>query len=100
MVVAGNSIGGFIGTSMAGDHPDLLSGLILVNTAGPVDAGFDAEAWRAACAAKKAPPRFVVELFSRALFWYLETSIKSTLKWLYLTNPLRADEWLGSEIYR
>lgn len=100
VVVAGNSIGGFIGTSLAGDHPELVSGLVLLNSAGPIDVGFDLEAWRAACDSKKAPPRVAVELFSRALFWYLETSIKSTLKWLYVTDPSRADEWLGSEIFR
>ena len=30
-VVAGNSIGGFIATSMAADYPELVSGLILLN---------------------------------------------------------------------
>ena len=30
-VVAGNSIGGFIATSMAADYPELVSGLVLLN---------------------------------------------------------------------
>jgi hypothetical protein len=36
----------------------------------------------------------------RGLFWYLERTVKGTLKWLYPTNVPRADEWLGEEIYR
>ena len=34
MVVAGNSIGGFISSSMAADYPALVKGLVLLNSAG------------------------------------------------------------------
>lgn len=34
VVVAGNSIGGFISASMAGDYPSLVEGLMLLNSAG------------------------------------------------------------------
>ncbi|GAX72694.1 hypothetical protein CEUSTIGMA_g150.t1 [Chlamydomonas eustigma] len=100
VVVAGNSIGGFIAASMAADYPQLAAGLILLNSAGPVDPSFDIAAWRRACESKTPPPKFVVQLISRALFWYLELTIARTLKWLYPTNPDRADEWLGTEIFR
>lgn len=100
--MAGNSIGGFISASMAADTPDLVSGLVLLNSAGPIDPGFSEEAWKQACAkkAESAPPRLLVQLLSRALFWYLEATIDKTLKWLYPTNPARADDWLAKEIYR
>ncbi|PNW74124.1 hypothetical protein CHLRE_13g586350v5 [Chlamydomonas reinhardtii] len=101
VVVAGNSIGGFISSSMAADYPALVKGLVLLNSAGPVDASFNIEAWRAAVAAgRKAPPALVVSAISSALFWYLERTVPSTLKWLYPTNPAKADEWLAAEILR
>lgn len=34
MVVAGNSIGGFISASLAADYPGLVQGLVLLNSAG------------------------------------------------------------------
>ena len=34
VVVAGNSIGGFLCASMAADHPELVAGLVLLNSAG------------------------------------------------------------------
>jgi pimeloyl-ACP methyl ester carboxylesterase len=34
VVLVGNSIGGFISASMAADYPDLVKGLVLVNSAG------------------------------------------------------------------
>ena len=43
-VLVGNSIGGFISASVAADYPDLVTGLVLVNSAGPIDAKFDIEA--------------------------------------------------------
>jgi len=100
VVVAGNSIGGFIGASLAADCPDLVRGVALLNSAGPVDAAFTLEGWQRAIAAKKPPPKLLVQLLSRSLFLYLELSIGRTLQWLYPTNPVRADKWLGDEIYR
>ncbi|KAG1659816.1 hypothetical protein FOA52_002153 [Chlamydomonas sp. UWO 241] len=100
VVVAGNSIGGFISASMAADYPQLVSGLVLVNTAGKIDTAFDLVEWQRQCDAKTAPPRWLVALASRGLFWYLESSIPGLLKKLYPINPARADAWLGDEIFR
>lgn len=98
VIVAGNSIGGFISTSLAADYPQLVRGLVLLNSAGPIDKSFNAEKW--AATEKSAPPRFLVNLISWGLLLYLENSIAKTLKWLYPNNPSNADEWLGDEIYR
>ncbi|KAG2497218.1 hypothetical protein HYH03_004807 [Edaphochlamys debaryana] len=101
VVLAGNSIGGFISTSMAADYPGLVRGLVLLNSAGPVDPGFDEATWRKAVAAgRKAPPKLLVQALASALFWYLERTVPSTLRWLYPTNPDRADKWLQQEILR
>lgn len=100
VVVAGNSIGGFISANMAADNVDLVKGLALLNSAGPIEPGFTLEQWRQAAAAKKPPPALVVKAVSQLLFLYLELTIKSTLKRLYPTNPAAADEWLADEIYR
>ncbi|KXZ45010.1 hypothetical protein GPECTOR_59g617 [Gonium pectorale] len=101
VVVAGNSIGGFISTCLAADCPGLVRGLVLLNSAGPIDASFDPAAWRAAVAAgRRPPPAVIVSAVSSALFWYLERTVPSTLKWLYPTNPAKADEWLQQEILR
>ena len=52
VVAAGNSIGGFISTSLAADYPRLVAGLALLNSAGPIDAGFDAAKWAKATKAR------------------------------------------------
>ncbi|EFJ50097.1 hypothetical protein VOLCADRAFT_89124 [Volvox carteri f. nagariensis] len=101
VVVAGNSIGGFISTCLAADYPPLVRGLVLLNSAGPIDPSFNIDSWRAAVAAgRPAPPALLVSAISSALFWYLERTVPSTLKWLYPTNPAKADEWLEREILR
>ncbi|GFR49192.1 hypothetical protein Agub_g11217, partial [Astrephomene gubernaculifera] len=101
VVIVGNSIGGFISASLAADYPGLLRGLVLVNSAGPIDPSFTPAAWRAAVAARRpAPPALLVSAVSTALFWYLERTVPSTLRWLYPTNPDKADQWLAQEILR
>lgn len=100
VVLAGNSIGGFISASLAADCPPLVSGLVLLNSAGPIDAKFDIASWREAADKKKAPPKIIVQTVSALLFWYLERTISGTLKWLYPTDPSRADAWLEEEIFR
>ena len=100
VILAGNSIGGFISTSVAGDFPSLVKGLVLLNSAGPIDPSFDVLKWEAAVRAKRPPPRLLVEVISRGLFWYLELGIQRTLKWLYVADPDRADSWLDKEIGR
>eukprot|EP00798_Chlamydomonas_sp_ICE-L_P012205 gene12205-15333_t len=100
VVLAGNSIGGFIGSSMLADYPSLGRGLVLLNSAGPVNASFDMDDYNKAVLAKKPPPEFVVQLVSRGLFVSLALGVERTLKWLYPTAPHRADEWLAAEISR
>lgn len=97
VVIVGNSIGGFISTSLAGDYPDLCRGLVLVNSAGPIDPTFNLQSLNQS---RTPPPKLVVDSVSQALFWYLERTIPGTLKWLYPTTPQRADIWLAEEIYR
>jgi pimeloyl-ACP methyl ester carboxylesterase len=46
VVVAGNSIGGFISASLAADYPGLVQGLVLLNSAG----GCVAAVWDGAAA--------------------------------------------------
>jgi pimeloyl-ACP methyl ester carboxylesterase len=46
VVLAGNSIGGFISASMAADFPDLVAGLVLLNSAGPIKPDFDLAAFQ------------------------------------------------------
>lgn len=96
-VLAGNSIGGFISTSMAADYPGLVDGLVLVNSAGPVQEGY-----RPPTEPRKpsAPPRFIVEGVSSALFSFLEGDISKQLKRMYPVAPSRADAWLTEEIAR
>lgn len=98
VVVAGNSIGGFIAASLAADYPDLVSGLLLLNSAGPIDSDFDPAVW--AATTRRPLPAPVIQGISSALFALLEVSVSRTLKWLYPTNPAAADEWLEREIFR
>ena len=62
VVVAGNSIGGFISASMAADYPGLVDGLILINSAGQIVEGYRPPE---AAPASSAPPAFVVDGVSR-----------------------------------
>ena len=72
MVAVGNSIGGYISASLAGDYPTLVRGLVLVNSAGRLDPGYAPAGPDADPAPAAGPPRIVVDLLSRALFLYLE----------------------------
>ena len=72
MAAVGNSIGGYISASLAGDYPSLVQGLVLVNSAGRLDPGYAPAAPDADPAPAAGPPRIVVDLLSRALFLYLE----------------------------
>ncbi len=76
VVAVGNSIGGYICASLAGDFPALVAGLVLVNSAGRLDPGYAAPDGGADRDPDpepgSGPPRIVVDLLSRALFLYLE----------------------------
>ncbi|PRW33974.1 deoxyribodipyrimidine photolyase isoform A [Chlorella sorokiniana] len=121
VVVAGNSIGGFISASMAGDYPGLVEGLVLLNSAGKIEAGYRPPAVPPPVSA---PPPFVVDAVSRGLFAFLEGDVTNQhdviigscstsglfaflegdvtnqLRRVYPVRPERADEWLGGEIAR
>lgn len=98
VVLVGNSIGGFISASVAADYPELVRGLCLINSAGPIDPAFDISAH--AAKTKKPPPAWLAGALTAGLMAYLEGSIAGQLKWLYPTAPERADTWLEQEIFR
>ncbi|KAI8101460.1 hypothetical protein M9435_001566 [Picochlorum sp. BPE23] len=98
VVIAGNSIGGYISASVAADYPHMVAGLVLLNSAGKIDQSFTAEA--AADVVRKPPPSFIVDGISRLLFTFLEGDIENQLKRLYPVRPENADEWLSQQIRR
>jgi len=97
VVVAGNSIGGFLSASLAADHPGLVAGLVLLNSAGRIVPGYKPPE-------EPAPgfsaPFWIADTISKLLLAYLERSIGSTLESLYPRNPQAADSYLADEIYR
>jgi pimeloyl-ACP methyl ester carboxylesterase len=102
-VVAGNSIGGFISASLAADYPGLVKGLVLINSAGPIDASFSADAHTRAVEERKRkgpPPEPVARAATAALMAYLERTVPSQLEWLYPADSTPARGWLADEIRR
>lgn len=97
VVLGGNSIGGFISASVAADFPNLVRGLVLVNSAGLLKEGYRPPPHPVP---PPSPPLFIVESMSRALFAFLQGNVKDQLRRLYPVYPSRADEWLGKEIAR
>lgn len=101
--VVGNSIGGFMCSTLAANYPDTVLGLILMNSAGLVKPG-----WEPAPGpppTRKTPgvdgaPAWVSELVTAGLLWYLQPRIPKILKDLYPTEPANVDRWLADEIYR
>jgi pimeloyl-ACP methyl ester carboxylesterase len=102
-VVAGNSIGGFISASLAADYPSLVKGLVLINSAGPIEPDFSAEAHARAVADKARkgpPPEAVARAATAALMAYLERTVPGQLEWLYPSDAAPARGWLADEIRR
>ncbi|KAL4425249.1 hypothetical protein ABPG75_009265 [Micractinium tetrahymenae] len=97
VMVAGNSIGGFISASMAADYPGLVAGLVLLNSAGPLVEGY---APPVPPAVAKPPPAFVANAVSQGMFAFLEGDVERQLRRVYPVRPDRADSWLGGEIVR
>jgi len=98
-VVAGNSIGGFMSASLACDYPGLVTGLVLLNSAGPIRDD-DGDAPDAPPAARRTLPALVVNALTAGLLFYLERSVAATLKRCYPVCPDKADAWLAGEIER
>ena len=97
VIVAGNSIGGFISASLASDFPGLVQGLVLVNSAGPIVPGYTPPPLPPT---PPSPPLFLVDAVSRALFAFLQGDVTNQLRRVYPVQPDRADAWLGGEISR
>lgn len=102
VILAGNSIGGYISASVAADYPGLVKGLVLLNSAGQINTSFSIKAYEREKAEnpKKAPPSIIVNGISTLLFKFLEADIENQLQRLYPTRPENADAWLGREIRR
>ena len=97
VVVAGNSIGGFMAASLAADYPGYVLGLVLLNSAGQLSEGYTP------AVVPPEPPTpnatFVAAL-SSTLFSFLERGVEEQLKRVYPVRPERADAWLANEISR
>jgi pimeloyl-ACP methyl ester carboxylesterase len=102
VVLAGNSIGGYISASVAADYPGLVKGLVLLNSAGQINPSFSIDTYEREKAEKpkRPPPSIVVNGISTLLFTFLEADIENQLQRLYPTRPENADAWLGREIRR
>lgn len=101
VVIAGNSIGGYISASVAADYPDMVAGLVLLNSAGKIDPSVTPDSVQAATqVVRKPPPSFIIDGISRLLFTFLEGDIENQLKRLYPARPENADEWLTQQIRR
>ncbi|CAD7701138.1 unnamed protein product [Ostreobium quekettii] len=99
VVLGGNSIGGYMSASVAGQNPSLVHGLILFNSAGPVDPTYSPEKGGSA-PPRNPPPKIVVDAVANGLLWYLQTTAGRTLKSLYPTNPQNVDAALEYDIMR
>jgi pimeloyl-ACP methyl ester carboxylesterase len=115
VVIAGNSIGGYISAYTSAKNPELIKGLVLVNTAGRLqqkEEDTEEQKKKNANAASmyeeseieaivaKVTKQVVSEVGSRLIFLYLERSVSGLLKKAYTQYPERADEDLVREIER
>lgn len=94
--VAGNSIGGFMSAELAGRHPELVTALVLVNSAGPLRGLGEPEA---PPAPRTPPPALVINALTTGLLFFLERTVASTLRRCYPVRPDNSDG-LEPEIFR
>jgi pimeloyl-ACP methyl ester carboxylesterase len=131
-VTGGNSIGGFTSMSLAAcdsasgkqlsssgsSGTGLCSGLVLMNSAGPIKTREESEQetsskyenWSPSTVAETTatgrlqicspPPRPVARIFGNVLLSFLRPNIQSICRNLYPTNPLAVDDFLVQEIER
>lgn len=100
VTIAGNSIGGYCAASVAGFHKEVINGVVLLNSAGPIVPDFTPDKEDMSKENGNLPPKFAIDIFSNLLLFYLEKSARSTLKKLYPTNPENADEELVMDLLR
>lgn len=101
VIIAGNSIGGYSVASVAGFHKELIQGVVLLNSAGPIVPDFTPDTKDVPEGKQNfTPPKFVIDISSKILLFYLELSARDTLRKLYPANPENADEKLISDLLR
>ena len=110
VVIAGNSIGGYISAYTSAKNPELIRGLVLVNTAGRLQQKEEEaekknmssmyEESEIEAIVSKVTKQVVAEVGSRLIFLYLEKSVPDLLRKAYTQYPDRADEDLVREIER
>ncbi|KAI5056684.1 hypothetical protein GOP47_0028502 [Adiantum capillus-veneris] len=94
-ILAGNSIGGYMVSMVAGLWPQIVKSLILLNTAGAILPD------HLSCIYTKPSARTgVTWAGSQLSLTYLRSAASQLLKKYYCVNPSRVDEWLISEILR
>lgn len=98
-VLAGNSIGAFVATQTAADHPDVVSALVLINPAGPLVPDY-APTEENGDLMKRKPPSFLIDVFSQALLFYLSKTAGRILRRVYPVKTNKADEGFLDEILR
>eukprot|EP00850_Spirogloea_muscicola_P012687 SM000083S22734 [mRNA] locus=s83:157543:163190:- [translate_table: standard] len=102
-LVAGNSIGGYTAAMVAGDNPQLVTSLVLLNSAGKLDPRYLADSSPPSLesqAPSRGAPYIVAWFLSRILFFYLQSNVSRILKRCYPKDTSRADQWLVQEIIR
>ncbi|KAL2609295.1 hypothetical protein R1flu_027868 [Riccia fluitans] len=95
VIVAGNSIGGYTVSVIAGLWPALVKSLVLFNSAGRVIPDYNSLQYR-----KPKEKSYVAYAGARVLLTYLQNLSNGMLTKCYPTNPGRADEWLQTEVMR
>lgn len=78
------------------DHPHVIEGIVLINTAGSTDPLWDPEN----VPEKPERSKLFVDITSWMTFAYLQGGIQKQLEKLYPIRPFNADEFLNKEIYR
>ncbi|KAH9532110.1 hypothetical protein CY35_19G072100 [Sphagnum magellanicum] len=95
VILAGNSIGGYMTTVVAGLWPSLVTGLVLLNTAGRVIPDYKALTYN-----KPKEKSVIAKPFSQLLMLYLQTFSDRLLTRCYPNNASRVDDWLLNEVKR
>ncbi|CAM6095775.1 unnamed protein product [Calypogeia fissa] len=94
-VLAGNSIGGYTSSVVAGLWPSLVNAVVLLNSAGRVIPDYNSLKYN-----KPRDKSSVAYVGSRLLLAYLQNLSNGMLTKCYPSNPSRADIWLQDEVMR